>query len=122
MSQLINGDTTLYGTVSITKQNGSKVTLDTGEKYVTKDIDLTINVQGGSATTPATTITANPTITVSDEGVISATVSKSQNVTPTVSSGFVSTGTAGQISVSGSATRTLDIATVSETLEYLGIS
>jgi len=61
----------------------------------------------GSATTPATTITANPTITISDSGLITATASASQNITPTVSAGYVSSGTAGTITVSGSKTQQL---------------
>lgn len=61
----------------------------------------------GSATTPATTITANPTITVSSSGLITATASASQNITPTVSAGYISSGTAGTITVSGSKTQQL---------------
>ena len=76
-------------------------------------------VASGSATTPATSITANPTISVnSSTGVISASVSASESVTPTVSAGYVSSGTAGTISVSGSNTSALSTqagATVSPT-------
>ena len=62
----------------------------------------------GSAATPATTITANPTISVnSSTGVITATASATQSVTPTVSAGYVSSGTAGTITVSGSNTSNL---------------
>ena len=61
----------------------------------------------GSATTPATTITANPTISVSNSGLITATNSKTQSVTPTVSAGYVSGGTAGTITVNGSNTSQL---------------
>lgn len=62
----------------------------------------------GSATTPATTITANPSISVnSSTGVITATASATQSVTPTVSAGYVSSGTAGTITVSGSNTSNL---------------
>ena len=61
----------------------------------------------GSATTPATTITANPSISVSSGGLITATASKTQSVTPTVSAGYVSSGTAGTITVSGSNTQQL---------------
>ena len=64
-------------------------------------------VYDGHATTPATTITANPTITISDSGLITATASASQSVTPTVSAGYVSSGTAGTITVSGSKTQQL---------------
>ena len=64
-------------------------------------------VASGSATTPATTITANPSISVSSSGLITASVSASQSVTPTVSAGYVSSGTAGTVSVSGSNTSQL---------------
>lgn len=65
------------------------------------------SVSSGSATTPATTITANPSISVSSGGLITASVSASQSVTPTVSAGYVSSGTAGTVSVSGSNTSQL---------------
>lgn len=65
------------------------------------------SVASGSATTPATTITANPTISVSSGGLITASVSASKSVTPTVSAGYVSSGTAGTITVSGSNTSQL---------------
>ena len=65
------------------------------------------SVSSGSATTPATSITANPSISVSSGGLITASVSASQSVTPTVSAGYVSSGTAGTVSVSGSNTSQL---------------
>ena len=66
------------------------------------------SITSGSATTPATTITANPTISInSSTGVITAVASESMSVTPTVSAGYVSSGTAGTISVSGSNTSEL---------------
>ena len=61
-------------------------------------------VDAGAAITPTTSITANPTISISSGGLITASVSASQSVTPTVSEGYVSTGTAGTVSVSGSKT------------------
>ena len=64
-------------------------------------------VASGSASTPATTITANPSISVSSGGLITASVSASQSVTPTVSAGYVSSGMAGTVSVSGSNTSQL---------------
>lgn len=68
------------------------------------------SVASGSAKTPATTITATPTITVdSSTGEITASVSASQSVTPTVSAGYVSSGTAGTITVSGSDTKQLTV-------------
>lgn len=69
--------------------------------------DTSKSILSGSATTPATTITANPTISVGSDGKITATASASQNVTPTVSAGYVSAGTAGTITVSGSNTSQL---------------
>lgn len=62
----------------------------------------TKSVASGSAATPATTITANPTISVGNDGSITASVSATQSVMPTVSAGYVSSGTAGTITVSGS--------------------
>ena len=67
------------------------------------------SVAAGSASTPATTITANPTISVSSGGLITASVSGSQSVTPTVSAGYVSSGTAGTVTVSGSNTQQLSV-------------
>ena len=61
------------------------------------------SVASGSATTPATTISVTPTISInSTTGKIIAEVDASQAITPTVSAGYVSAGTAGQVSVSGS--------------------
>ena len=71
--------------------------------------DARMDVPSGSATTPATSITANPTISVSSSGLITASVSGSQSVTPTVSRGWVASGTAGTVSVSGSATSQLPL-------------
>lgn len=68
------------------------------------------SVASGSAATPATTITATPTISVnSSTGVITASVSASQSVTPTVSAGYVSAGTAGTITASGSDTEQMSV-------------
>ena len=64
-------------------------------------------VASGSASTPATSITANPSITVSNAGLITASTSASKSVTPSVSAGYVSSGTAGTVSVSGSNTEQL---------------
>lgn len=66
-------------------------------------------VANGSAATPATTITANPTISVGEDGLITATTSASKSITPTVSAGYVSSGTAGTVSVNGSNTSQLTV-------------
>ena len=65
------------------------------------------SVASGSASTPATTITANPSISVSSSGLITSTTSATKSVTPEVSEGYVSSGTAGTITVSGSNTSQL---------------
>ena len=65
------------------------------------------SVASGSAKTPNTTITANPTVSVNSSGLITASVSKTQSVTPSVSAGYVSSGTAGTITVTGSGTNQL---------------
>ena len=66
------------------------------------------NIASGTATTPATSISAVPVLSINTAtGVITGTVSASQNITPTVSAGYVSSGTAGTISVSGSDTLAL---------------
>ena len=66
-----------------------------------------ISVPSGSATTPATTVTATPSISVSSGGLITASVSTTKSVTPSVSAGYVSSGTAGTVTVSGSNTKQL---------------
>ena len=72
------------------------------------EVNVTVEAMpGGSATTPATTITANPTISVNGSGLITASVSASQDITPTVQEGYVDRGTAGRVNVSGSGTSQL---------------
>lgn len=69
---------------------------------------ITITVIDASATTPDTSITANPTISVNTTtGLITATASASQSITPTVVGGYIISGTAGTVSVSGSNTSQL---------------
>ena len=83
--------------------SGATVTVPVGY-YSTQ---TTKSVSTGSVKTPATTITKNPTISVNSSGLITASVSGTQNITPTVTAGYVSSGTAGTITVSGSATKQL---------------
>ena len=86
--------------------SASVQTLDTSDKVMDDDVTVEAVAQG-SATTPATIITADPTISVSSGGLITATVSKTQQITPTVVEGYVETGTAGNVGVSGSNTQQL---------------
>jgi hypothetical protein len=83
--------------------SGATVTVPAG-LYST---DATKSVASGSATTPATSVTANPSISVGSDGLITATTSATKSVTPTVVAGYVSSGTAGTITVSGSNTSQL---------------
>lgn len=71
----------------------------------------TKNVADGSATTPTGGITADPTISVSSDGLITASVSKSESITPIVSEGYVTAGTAGTVTFAGS--KTSQLSTVS---------
>lgn len=103
--------------VSISPTLQSKTNIDptTSSQTITPDTgydglsSVQINAMpSGSATTPATSITANPSISVNTStGVITATSSATQSVTPTVSAGYVSSGTAGTVTVSGSNTSAL---------------
>ena len=87
--------------------------IPTGTKTITSSgtTDVTnyasASVAAGSATTPSTTVTATPSISINSSGLITATASATQSVTPTVSAGYVSSGTAGTITVSGSNTSQL---------------
>lgn len=60
-------------------------------------------VQSGSVTTPDTEITANPAISVSAVGKVTASVSASDTVQPSVSPGWVNEAGSGDIDVTGSA-------------------
>ena len=79
-----------------------------GANYMMEGAVTVAAMPSGSATTPDTTITANPLITRTLGGLITATASASKAITPTVSAGYVSSGTAGTVSVSGSTTMQLD--------------
>ena len=64
-----------------------------------------INVPLGSAFPPATTITQAPTFSMnSATGVVTASYTGSSSITPTVTSGYISRGTAGTISITGTST------------------
>lgn len=62
------------------------------------------SVPTGSAFPPAVTITKNPTINVNTSGVVTASYTGSSSITPTITSGYVSQGTAGTISTAGTST------------------
>lgn len=93
------------GSYTVTPSSSVQV-LDTSDKVMDDDVTVQAVTQG-SATTPQTIITANPTISVSSGGLITSTVSKTQQITPTVQEGYVSAGTPGNVGVSGSNTEQL---------------
>ena len=64
----------------------------------------TATVAAGSAFPPAVTITKAPTIGVNTSGVVTASYNGSSSITPTVTSGYISQGTAGTISTTGTST------------------
>ena len=115
-----NFDTPSVTYTPTTSQQTDTITYDPSNGYNgIEEVSVTINAMpSGTAETPATTVTANPTISVNSSGLITASVSKAQNITPTVSAGYVSSGTAGTITVSGSTTSqlsTVGASTVSPT-------
>ena len=61
-------------------------------------------VVAGNAFPPAVTITKAPTIGVNTSGVVTASYTGSSSITPTVTSGYISQGTAGTISTTGTST------------------
>lgn len=83
--------------------SGATVTVPAGY-YASQ---TTKSVPTGTAATPSTTVPKNPTITVSESGLITASVNASKQVTPVVSAGYISSGTAGTIMFGGSATHQL---------------
>lgn len=106
----ITGGTKTGTAVTVTASelvSGTKTITGSGTTDVTNYASA--SVASGSATTPATTITTNPTISVSASGLITASISKTQNVTPSVTAGYVSSGTSGTITVNGSNTQQLTV-------------
>lgn len=83
--------------------SGKTVTAPAGyyESAATKDVAT------GWAATPATTITATPTISVDANGLITARVSTSKSIKPNFQAGYVESVTSGTVSVSGSKTQQL---------------
>lgn len=105
-SKIILNGTTLMDVTDKTVTSASM--LDGVTSLKNDGTSITGTIANGSATTPATSITANPTISVnSSTGVITASVSATQSITPTVSAGYVASGTAGTVTVSGSNTSNL---------------
>lgn len=65
-------------------------------------------VQSGSAATPTLGIEATPNIAISNSGKITSSVSTAESITPVVSEGYVTAGTAGTVTFAGSNTLQLN--------------
>lgn len=99
MSNLTDG-TNLTGTITLSKATGTKVTLDTDHKYLTKDIELTIN-------TPTTTATANGATVSYGSGWITAgstTVTDANLVATNIKQGTTIFGVTGTYTSDANAT------------------
>ena len=96
----LTGSTTISGTAT------AKTSAKTSSTYY-------IPIASGSATTPTTSISATPTISLDSEGqgVVTAIAKGSESITPTVSAGYVSSGTAGTVSVDSRNSYQLPLAT-----------
>jgi hypothetical protein len=91
---------------------GQQTTIGAG--YYPTDRIVRNSVAAGSAKTPADTITATNTVTIDENGLITATASGSKSITPTVKAGYVNAGTAGTVSASGTGTLQLTKRTSSD--------
>lgn len=82
-------------------QGGANIIAQAG--YYSENIVYTVNT--GSAFPPAVTITKNPTFSMnSSTGVVTASYTGSSSITPTVNAGYISQGTAGTVSTTGTST------------------
>lgn len=78
-------------------------TLKASGTFVNRNIEIKVTAKSGSATTPETTITAQPEISATTtNGKFKISVSNTTNIIPVVNEGWVSTGTGGLVSVTGS--------------------
>lgn len=87
------------GSTTVTPTQSTQ-TLNTGNKLVASNITVE-PMPAGSAATPTSSITPTVTMSVDNDGKVTATVSGSREITPSVSAGYVTSGTPGTVSVSG---------------------
>lgn len=86
-----------YGTTSYYGATGATATVGASASDITY-----IPIKSGSATISGT-ISQAPTISVSSNGYITAAFSRTQSLTPTVTAGWITQGTAGNVTIQGSA-------------------
>ena len=69
------------------------------------EVEVTVDaLPAGSAKTPTVQVEANPTITMDGNGLVTASYSKTEAITPSVTAGYVASGTSGNVTFRGSAT------------------
>lgn len=69
----LTDSTNLTGTITLTKASGTKVTLDTDKKYITKDIELTINAQTASPSFTGGGVSGTATASATNASISSST-------------------------------------------------
>ena len=106
------------GYISGSTKTGTGVTVSaselvSGTKSITSSgtTDVTnyasASVASGSVSIPYTLINEPPTIAVSSAGLITSSISASRTVSPNVTAGYITSGTSGNVSVTGSSTKQL---------------
>lgn len=82
----LTDSTNLTGTITLSKATGTKVTLDTDKKYLTKDIELTINAPSSTITTNGATVNYTNgwvnagSTTVTDSNLIASNIKKETTI------------------------------------------
>ena len=121
MSNFIIDNNTFIADLSLNSQR-KWLELSTAGTFVDKNISIQITATTGNAATPATTIAQAPTITLTTAtGAIVASYTQSQSVTPTITAGWVGSGTAGTITTTGSYSITLPASTATATDDTITI-
>lgn len=120
MAVLTNNDSMLASSITISKQLGTLLTLDTDKKYVDKDIQFNIGVMSGNAV--AGSATADAAVQSGGVGNISDVIGSKQTIQPSTgsyikikvdASGYSKINTAGWMPVGN-----LTSATASETMYF----
>lgn len=79
------------------------------------EVEVTVDAMPeGSAKTPTVQVEANPTITMDGNGLVTASYSKTEAITPSVTAGYVSAGTSGNVTFRGSSTYQVPSASVND--------
>lgn len=93
---------TVGARVVLSQSTGTIARISTDGSYVPKDIELSIVPTNGEAFMPATTIAVTPSLMVDGNGRVTTSVMSTSPITPSIKEGWVSSGTSGIVTVSGS--------------------